>query len=516
MTTAQQSLVWKMAISICSLLGALGEAQDEILEAITKNSTITHFILSLLSREIIDRDALDECLTCVMILTEDNRQLAEALVGSPAFDLLMKQKKLDGTTSVLVCGVLHNVFSAMEWNDNNPGMGGATDAMLIRRLARTLQDYKPGVELPENAEWSCPDEIASLTLEILASIASNVQDTMGGVKKSRPVKETNDAQDDDDDDEKMETSDVDDEDLSIEAGGSDGELDEDELADDMDMVTGAADAESGVDDLPTLEALLKRALPQVLRLASPSSQPGSPSNVQTHAVSVLNNLSWSLACVEFADGQNEGLLKAWLPHGKAIWEKVVTEVLESDTNDLALATEVTSLAWAISKALGPTHLPLAEGQHKKFISLYHATKNMAQNGDQNSTEPEDPFQALGVKCIGVLGQLSADPAPLPLNRDIGVFLITVVSSLPQTAAAEVVEALNQLFDIYGDEESQCDQVFWADGFLRHLEEALPKTRTMLKGIHKTDPKTKELRERAEEAVMNLDRFVQYKRKHKPN
>lgn len=447
-----------------------------------------------------------------MILTEDNPPLAVALAESPAFDLLMKQKRLDGTTSVLVCAVLHNLFSVLEWNDNSPGTDGATDEMLIRRLARTLQDYKPGVEPPADAEWTCPDEIACLALEVLASIASGVQDTMAGGKKGRPAKGANGAKDDD---EKMETDDVEDDDLSNSGGEEDEELDEEEMGNDMDMVTGGGDDDSGISDLPTLETLLKKAVPQVLRLASPSSQSGSPSDVQIHAVSVLNNLSWSLACVDFSAGQNEGLLNAWLPHGKAIWQKVVTEVLDSDTNDLGLATEVTSLAWAVSKALGTAHLPLSEGQHQKFIALYHATKNMPANGDQGP-QPEDPFQALGVKCIGVLGQLSLDPAPLPLNRDIGVFLTTVASSLPQTAPAEAVEALNQLFDVYGDEDAPCDKVFWADGFLKHLEDALPKTRSMLRGIHKTDPKTLELRERAEETVMNLERFMQYKRKNRPS
>lgn len=454
-----------------------------------------------------------------MTLTEDNPPLAQALVSSPALDLLTKQKKLDGSTSVLVCGVLHNVFSAMEWNDNSPGVGGATDEMLIRRLARTLQDYKPGEEPPADAEWTCPDEIAALALEVLASISSGVQDTMGGGKKGRAVQEENGAQDGDDDD-KMEEDEAEDgpeDGPEDEDGGdeSDGSMDPDEMANDMDMVTGTYDDDSGTSDLPTLEALLKKAVPQVLRLASPSSQSGSPSEVQIHAVSVLNNLSWSLACVDFAAGQNEGLLKAWLPHGKAIWEKAVTEILDSDTNDLGLATEVTSLAWAVSKALGPAHLPLKEGQHQRFVSLYHATRSMPGSAEQGPEEQEDPFQALGVKCIGVLGQLALDPAPLPLNRDIGVFLVTVVSSLPQAAPAEAVEALNQLFDVYGDEDAACDRVFWEDGFLKHLQEALPKCRGMLKGIHKGDEKTKELRERAEEAVMNLDRFVQYKRKNKP-
>ncbi|SPN98574.1 uncharacterized protein DNG_01620 [Cephalotrichum gorgonifer] len=521
-SNAQQSLVWRITISICSLLGALGEAQDEILESITKNTNITSFLTSLLSREIIDRDALDECLTCVMILTEDNRPLAEALVGTPAYDLLMKQRKLDGTTSVLVCGVLNNIFSAMEWDDNTPGKDGATDELLIRRLARTLQDYKPGVEPDKDAEWTCPDEIASLVLEILASIASGVQDTLtSGKKSTRQVKDADSEPEDDErmdvEDDKMEEDDgSDDEALSnADDDESDGELNGSDLEDDMAMVTGGGDEESGIEDLPTLGSLLRKAIPQVLRLASPSAQSGSPSDVQIHAISVLNNLSWSIACLDFADGHNEALLKTWVPYGAAIWENVVTEILDSDTNDLALATEVTGLAWALSKSLGAAHLPLKEGQHQKFIALYHATKTMPQAGEEAPAGPEDPFQALGVKCIGVLGQLAADPAPLPLNRDIGVFLLTAVSSLPQTSPAEAVEALNQIFEVYGDEEAACEEVFWADGFLKHLEEALPKGKTMLKSIHKTDPKTKELRERAEEAILNLGRFVQYKRKLKP-
>lgn len=526
MTNAQQSLVWRITISICSILGALAEAQDDILDAITANAKVTHFLLSLLAREIIDRDALDECLSAALILTEDNRPLAEAVVASPAFDILMKQKRLDGTTSVLVCGVLHNVFSAMGWGDNSPGKGGATDEMLIRRLARTLQDYQPGEVTPGDAEWTCPDEIASLALEILASIASGVQDTMSGEKESRPVKEVNGKQEEDEDEDEDMVDDGVDEDANLVAGeDSDRELDDDDsgldtddMEEDMERVTGAGDEDeeaSGTEHLPTLEAFLKRAMPQVLRLASPSSKSETPSDVQNHAVSVLNNLAWSLACVEFGNGLNESLLKAWVPYGKAIWEAVVTEILDSDTNDLDLATELTSLAWAVAKALGPAYLPLKEGQHRKFISLYLATKSVAGDGEKNPADPEDPFQAIGVKCIGVLGHLALDPAPIPLNREIGVFLVTVVSSLPQTATAEAIEALNQLIDIYGDEEAACDAVFWEDGFLKPVEAALPKSRTMLKGIHKNDPKTKELRERAEEVVMNLERFIQYKRKHKP-
>lgn len=49
--------------------------------------------------------------------------------------------------------------------------------------------------------------------------------------------------------------------------------------------------------------------------------------------------------------------------------------------------------------------------------------------------------------------------------------------------------------------------------MKHLEELLPKARTMAKRINK---KTQtELRTRADEVVANLVRFLAYKRKHKP-
>ena len=84
----------------------------------------------------------------------------------------------------------------------------------------------------------------------------------------------------------------------------------------------------------------------------------------------------------------------------------------------------------------------------------------------------------------------------------------------ETPAADAVEALNQLFDIYGDETKEWDKlVFWKDNFLQHLEEAAPRVKAMVKMVDKR--KTTELRVRAEEANLNLSRFIQYKQKHRP-
>ena len=57
------------------------------------------------------------------------------------------------------------------------------------------------------------------------------------------------------------------------------------------------------------------------------------------------------------------------------------------------------------------------------------------------------------------------------------------------------------------------EVFWKEGFLGRLEEVVPKVKAMVKTIDKRS--YKELRLRADEASLNLGRFVQYKKKNKP-
>jgi hypothetical protein len=532
MSRAQQAIVWRISTALCSLVGALAETQDDILVAISNSGRITDFLLWLLAREFIDPNTIDELFSCMMTLTEDNAQICGFAHNTNMLNLLLKRKDLDGTTSVLVCGVLHNAFTALGWNDSRPGAMGATDKELIPRLALTLQDYRiEGEEAANGNDWVAPAEIVTIALEILAAIATSILDTLGMIGDEEGLDDDEGAEEKDED---MKDADIDDGDeqngigdkSSEQGDGDDESMDDDAIAEDMERVLGNDNDEFGIDDLPTLEVFLKKALPQVLRLAAMKDKSDNERTIKNHAVSVLNNIAWSVSCVDFSKGRNSGLLRAWRPHASKIWDLVVTSVLNSDTGDLELATEITSLAWALARVLG-TEVPLKEGQHQKFISLYHAAKQLesaAANGNGAAEKKQspladdgDPFQTLGVKCIGVLGQLALPPAPVTLNRDVGVFLVTAVASLPTTRAAEGIEALNQIFDIYADEEAACDaEVFWKDGFLKHLEGCVPKVKAMLRGVHKHDEKTREVRDRAEEVVMNLDRFITYKRKHRPS
>lgn len=526
---AQQRLVWDMTGSILTLLGLLALAREEILEAIAANQTILRLLFRLASTDVAPREVFDEALSCLMTLSEDNLQLGQALINDQetrCYDVLLKLATGSDSKAVLACGVLHNVFSSLQWLDHSPGKDGACDAVLIPSLARALEQVTPSGGMANgNSNYA---GIAQVALEILASIGSDLQETLekGNRAQSGPAKAEEEWNGFDDGEDAMDVDQASnagsDEDEAAGDAGEQGEDDSDisDVEEDMERVTGpdAAEPEAGnLDDLPTLRELIQKAVPQLMRLSNITIDSEESLAIQSHALSALNNISWTVSCLEFANGENANIFSAWSPVAKKIWLKTIAPILEADSADLKLATQVTSLAWAVSRSLNGS-TPSDGTQHRKFISLYHASKasQQAQPSQEDGEAAQDPFQGLGVKCIGVLGSLARDPAPVEVNREVGVFLVTLLSgdAAAQAPPADIVEALNQLFDLYGDEEAACDrEVFWKDGFLKHLEEFLPKMKALAKGIDKrTQP---ELRTRADEAALNLVRFVQYKKKHAP-
>ncbi|KAI1806213.1 hypothetical protein F4811DRAFT_172078 [Daldinia bambusicola] len=505
-TKAEQAFTWSVAESLTAILSALAEAQDEALDAATRNGQILRFLFTLVTLNFTTAPVLNSALSCMITLSEDNKQFAEALLAdktTKCYDQLIAFKNGGGYKGVLACGVLHNVFSMVPWNDHSPGNDDACDAVLVPTLSQTLEHTQLNGEMANGDSSTSPAEVLQLALEILASIGTTLQQTLESGNK-REKRETNaDAMDAD-----IEEDLVDHESDEDEENGEDEEMDQDEMEADMEMVTGADEDDElqGIDDLPTLRELIQKAVPQIVKLVRANGGDDQTSElICGHALTALNNISWTVSCIDFTEKSNAAILHAWKPAASMIWQQIVTPVLASNTSDVELATMVTSLAWAIARTLHEQKL-LSGDEQKKFISLYHASKNLGSN-------QEDPFQGLGVKCIGVLGQLALVES-IALNREIGIFLLTVVKGLPETPAADAVEALNQLFDIYGDEHKAWDrEVFWNDNFLQHLEEVAPKVKAMVKTIDKRQ--STELRVRAEEANLNLSRFVRYKQKHKP-
>ncbi len=522
----QQLITWEISGSLVFLLGALATARDEIAVAIAADQTILRLLFCLTSFPSVPRDLHDEVLQCLMLLAEDSLPFGQALIsdkGSHPYEALLKLIEGSGLKAALACGVLHNTFTSLRWQDHSPGQDGACDALLVPTLSRILAQTAIGNGKAGGQEGASPVEILQTALEVLASIGTDFQGALEqGNRASRGRNGVNDAtamvgDDEDEEDEEMDDAmDVDasedEEPADEDQADEDEEIDSDALDEDMEKVAGGDDdtePDAGLDDLPTLREL-RSAVAHVIRLTQATLTSDDMVAVQGHAISTLNNIAWTVSCIDFSSGENESIFKAWSPVAQAIWTKTVAPVLESDNADLDLATATTSLAWALSRSLGGS-TPLKGDEHRKFISLYRASKSVTVAPSVDDGESADPFQSLGVKCVGVLGQLARDPAPLSLNRDIGVFLLTVLAS-PEAPPADAIEAANQILDIYADEQARCDEVFWKDNFLEHLEEALPKMRSLAKSLGKPSG---ELKQRADEVVLNLNRFIAYKKKHMP-
>ncbi|KAK4236207.1 hypothetical protein C8A03DRAFT_35907 [Achaetomium macrosporum] len=525
---AQQRLVWDITGSLLTLLNLLALAREEILNAIVANHTVLRLLFRLASTDVAPQEVYEEALSCLMTLSEDSLQLGQAITNDQetrCYDVLLKLAAGTGPRAVLSCGVLHNVFTSLQWLDHSPGKDGACDAILIPSLARALEQVTPSSATANGNAGHAG--VAQVALEILASIGTDFQGTLekGNRAPSGPPKADEEWNGFDDAD-AMDVDQGSDASAGEEEAGEDDdgeEGDDDSIGSDieadMDRVTGGeGSGAGGLEDLPTLRELIQQAVPQLIRLSNIPVDSEEALSIQSRSLSALNNIAWTISCLEFANGENASIFSAWYSVAKKIWRKTIAPILEADSADLKLATQVTSLAWAVARTLnGET--PADGAQHRKFISLYHASKGQAQQQpepNQEDSEAQDPFQGLGVKCIGVLGSLARDPAPLEVNREVGVFLMTLLSGegASQAPTADIIEALNQLFDIYGDEEVPCDkEVFWKDGFLKHLEEFVPKMKALTKGIDKRTQS--ELRTRADEALLNLGRFVQYKKKHAP-
>jgi hypothetical protein len=514
--------VWNLTSSVTSLLSSLSEAQDEIVEAISKLHTIVNFLFGLLSFELTPAEVQNEILSCLTTLTEDNKPIVQQVVDNGDWLKTLLQIKDSGDLkAVTACGVLHNVFITLQWFDHNTPIEGASDAMLIPTLVKSMEITQVTSNGTNgHVAHSGPDQILQLALEITASIATSLQEALE--HESRNEKEFKGFDDSDLGNGEGEEDEMDaDEDLDEGAEGEDGdndEMNEEEIDADMDLVTGdGPEDDDSLSEEVTLDRLVRNAAPKILSLANPSQSPSENGTIQSHALAALNNIAWTISSIDFSNSRLDSLQKFWSNIAQRIWNELITPVLASNTADIKLASSITSLAWAVSRSVKGVIKMHAE-EHRKFIALYQASKNLnsskaqeqlngAKKGPDDGT---DAFQGLGVKAIGVLGSLALEPAPVELNREIGVFLLTVLAALPDTAAADAVEAMNQIFDIYADKSYTFDEsVFWGDGFYKHLEEILLKARKMAKAIDKR--KFGELRARADEAVLNLGRFLKYKK-----
>ncbi|KAL2913553.1 hypothetical protein HK105_207013 [Polyrhizophydium stewartii] len=197
-----------------------------------------------------------------------------------------------------------------------------------------------------------------------------------------------------------------------------------------------------------------------------------------------------------------GYLDAWIAANPAalaeLWQALFEICAAASTQpvvDMELVEALVSLQWSIvNKVEGQAPLvPLKAEYVQWFLTAVAPTSGAPAS--------------LRAKGVGILAYFARIQGNIETNRTIGrAFLAQLASSDSPQVLSEI---LNGIFDVYGDAAFDYDlPVFVQGGFLAQLQKLFPVLRTQFRAIDKR--KMREVRERADEMLLNLHAFIKYK------
>ncbi|KAJ6262019.1 hypothetical protein Dda_2821 [Drechslerella dactyloides] len=514
----QAVLLWECASSVISLLTGLNETTVEILQEIT-TPKILAFASRLLAPTTPERvqtaasvflDRVTDSNTSVYaILSRDSNCITQLLrLNSTKNEPTLLQ-------TAAACGALNNLIIQAPADDDFTHEHHISPAQLAEPLTAVI---KAVLSQPSSRETQ---QALYTSIDTLTDLANHVTETFGrqptaanGINGA--VDEMDEAAESDDEMDDEDASDPDDEDEEI-ADGDDSD-DESELPDDLgadlDMVAGdegTAARASGPKPLPSPELtyLVTYTVPAILPIVT-SNPSDEPSRRIAHAsITLLSAIARAFATITATNPPRKlkftlppPLLEYYRAAASSIWDTVITPVLLSNSADIALADNITTLAIHIT-AFAPS-VSISHNQHRSFLALY------------NAAAAPIPLKAACIRVLANLAQCQGTDR-IPVNREIGTFLITTVNKLPYLGDPEpedihpevIVACLDAIYDVYADKEFDYDAaVFVQLGFLKYLRSFVGRVKGMAKKIDKR--KNPELRESVEEVLLNLNAFIKYK------
>lgn len=192
-----------------------------------------------------------------------------------------------------------------------------------------------------------------------------------------------------------------------------------------------------------------------------------------------------------------------------LWQQV--EFCSAD--DWELQNTCLSIMWALAKVMGP------EVRNKISVDKVQSilTKCADLISSNISENDQFAFEYL-LSAAGFLGSIAQVIENVDITGQVAEFLLALIThfskeefNLRDPKSLEIpIESLNLLYDIFGDAEYSYDEpIFVGRNFLERLEQIEPEVRAFYKKIDKNW--STELKLRAEEAWMNLKRFIEYKK-----
>lgn len=218
----------------------------------------------------------------------------------------------------------------------------------------------------------------------------------------------------------------------------------------------------------------------------------------------FNNMSWL-----FLSAAN--IPVEWYSKIPDLW----LEIEAVNSNDLELQKTSLSIMWAMTKSVG------SEVKNKISLdqvnSLLKKCLELTSNSSSNDEDDKHSIFEYLLSAVGFLGSVAQVIDNVEITGEISEFLLNLINHYAEEKnnfndikALEIpVECLNLMYDIFGDAEYAYDEpVFVSRNYLQRLKQLEAPFKAFYKRIDKN--RSTELKLRAEEACMNLERFIEYK------
>ncbi|KAI8090914.1 armadillo-type protein [Gilbertella persicaria] len=526
----RRASIWDVAENFIYIIWSLSETSEKYIKAINRLNIVT-FLISFLS-------AADQCPNkvvvaagqCLTTLTDDNKDIYIEFQNHPEYiqtllNILNKFESPDKLlVRVLACAILMNVREVVQlsnaWDDERDALHELHKMVLPPLMACLDYDIQKAAEetkaVIDSGDVTKHEESTEITPKPKQPLTKgdtyiqNVQERLVTLQLALELLADVCSQDDAEDDGWEDAGEDMEEDGDAEAMADN--LNEDNVdeylrdAENLGEGTSNIVEESAIKSNPILNGFTSSVFPHLLRLAAPtvlsfpqdrSVAPGVTQGLTlTHqrALECLNNFLlamnevpskfWFKEYVSDASNTWTWLFSTANTIGSAPDSEERNEVLEA----------IVGCLWALGRGLGgniplePTHVPTLCG-------AFRATNS----------------ESMQVKIVGCLGSIAVRQGDISTNKEIGIFIMNVLSNInTHTTKPDVaVEALNFMFDVYSDCAFDYDEPVFVQGkFNYQLKQIVPAFRSMVKSTDKR--KSFDLRNRCDEALMNLVAFIKYK------
>ncbi|KAF9966774.1 hypothetical protein BGZ70_001318 [Mortierella alpina] len=547
----KRKTVWDWAENVISVIWAMCENSEKALKVVNKLNIIP-FLMSFMSNiDKLPPKVIVAAAQCLYTLTDDNPECRVVFVKNPDYikpfmNILSLNVNAEEELLIktLACGIVINLRSVISPKTSESNFSEIHSAVLpvlssalnydiqkasaeATAAADVVNAQKQDFDLSKPNQPSTNEERAlalietrlqtlQLSLELIANICT---ESVEGAEHEDQEEQEEEWKDEAADDDEMDADEDDESDLHEESKKDTG-LDENTLREMEQLASASAETPLDLSSHPIINILTNTVFPALINLGTPTPLSFPVQEIPTPATAApLITAQLATTHLRAIEALNNFLLtmadavpgKWWYSQRRSDAEQCWTWLFQQAGNVAGKGVQVgaeekgqemrgtvldaiVGCLWTLARGLD-AQVPLSEFHIPALMGAYASTTS----------------DSMRVKSIGCLGVIARRQGSIENNKVIGEFLINLLKNNPSTEAC--IEALNAIYDIYADAEFDYDMPVYVQGnFNQELKGMVKMVKFMVRNIDRR--KSRDLRNRADEASMNLIEFVKYKEKER--